>query len=101
MNTEGEGHIWTKQHKIKENTRKKIKCHATDDKNACFPDAAFLFSHRCTHQSCVCLRTFTRTGNLALNKVDSCMISPSFKIKVACASVSIHTKNFPELSASA
>lgn len=46
-------------------------------------------------------RTFTRTGNLALNKVDSCMISPSFKIKVACASVSIHTKNFPELSASA
>lgn len=43
--------------------------------------------------------TFTVSGNLALNKVDSCMIGPSFKIRVACGSVSINKKNSAQLSA--
>lgn len=29
--------------------------------------------------------TSIKTGNFALNKIDSCVIGPSFKIKVACS----------------
>lgn len=43
--------------------------------------------------------TFTKSGNFALNKVDSCMIAPSFKIKTACGSASINKKISPQLSA--
>lgn len=44
--------------------------------------------------------TFIKSGKFALNKVKSCMIGTSFKIKVACGSVSISKKNSPQLLAS-
>lgn len=59
MDTEREEHLWTKQYKIKRKPpEKKIKYYTQGKKNACFPDAAFMFSNHRSHQKCVYLRWY-------------------------------------------
>lgn len=54
MDTEREENIWTKQYKLKRKPREKKNC-TQGEENECFPHAAFMFSHRCSHQKCVYL----------------------------------------------
>lgn len=56
MDTEREEHIQIKQYKLKRKPpEKKDKICTQSDKNAYFPDAAFMFSNRDSHQKCVYL----------------------------------------------